>query len=138
MSRKQTSKLENSAHIMLEQNNVINQIGEQVDSVRDEASVIISQSNIPATVTTQPLTTRQQENQAVSTALAISEARVTQNNNPNPPRRGGGDMDVVEEAELDTEAGAGTVADACLESLEHSQIKTSNSPILMMPKRRHN
>ena len=57
---------------MLEQNNVINQIGERVDSARDEGSVLTSRSNIPATVTTQPLTTLQQENQALQAALAVS------------------------------------------------------------------
>ena len=75
--------------LMMEQNNAINKIGERVDSVCDEASVLTSRT-IPATVTTQPLTTLQQENQALRTALADSEVRVTHNNNPNPPGCGGG------------------------------------------------
>ena len=74
---------------MMEQNHAINQIGERVDSVRDEANVLTSQT-IPSTVTTQSLATLQQENQALQTALTVSEAWGTQNNNPNPPGWGGG------------------------------------------------
>ena len=59
--------------LIIEQNNAINQIVERVDSVRDEVSVLTSRT-IPATVTTQPLTTLQQENQALQNALAVSEA----------------------------------------------------------------
>ena len=78
-------KIEELCSLMMEQNNGINQIGERVDSVRDEASVLTSRTNIPATATTQPLVTLQQENQALHTALAVIEARVAQIN-PNPPR----------------------------------------------------
>ena len=51
----------------MEQNQAINQIGEHIDSVRDKASVLTSQT-IPAIVTTQPLTTLQQKNQELRTA----------------------------------------------------------------------
>ena len=73
--------------LMMEQNTSINQIGERVDSVRDEASVLTSRT-IPATLTPQPPTALQQENQALCTALLVSKARVGQNNNPAPPGRG--------------------------------------------------
>ena len=56
-AKKTNDKIGEHHYLMLEQNNVINQISERVDSVRDEASVITSRSNIPATVTIQPLTT---------------------------------------------------------------------------------
>ena len=78
--QKMNDKIGERRSLMLEQINVINQIGERVDSLRDEASALTSHSNIPATATTQPSATLQQGNQALRTALAVSEARVTHNN----------------------------------------------------------
>ena len=63
--------------LMMEQHNAINQIGERVDSVRDDASLLSTRSDNPATVTTQPITALQQKNQALQTTLTVSEARVT-------------------------------------------------------------
>ena len=50
--QKTNDKIGELHSLVIEQNNVINQIGERVDSVRDEASVLTSWT-IPTTVTTQ-------------------------------------------------------------------------------------
>ena len=85
--------LEHFTASRLEQNLAINEIGERVDSVRYEASVLTSRT-IPSTVTTRPLAALQQEVATLRTALAISEAcGIPNNNNPKPPGQGGGGRD---------------------------------------------
>ena len=76
---------------------VVNQVVEVQNNTRDDTSIASTRSNVPTTVTTQPMlalqqemaamrTTFQQELAASRTALAVSEACY----NPNPPGRGGG------------------------------------------------
>ena len=71
--------------MMIETRTVVKQVVEAQNSARNDVSILSTRSNIPAAVTTQPISALQQENQALRTVLAVSEARATQNNNPNPP-----------------------------------------------------
>ena len=73
--------------IIHQQNTIINQISERVDSAWDDASIISTRSSILSSVGTPPTTSLQQENQALQMALAVSEA--WNNNNNNPAGRGG-------------------------------------------------
>ena len=75
---------------MIETRTIANQVVVAQNSAQDDVSILSTRSNIRTTVTTQPITALQQDNQAPRTALAVSEAHITQNNNPNPPGRGGG------------------------------------------------
>ena len=108
--QKTNDGIEELHSLMLEQNNVINQIGEWVDSVCDEVSVLTSRSNIPATVTTQPLTTLQQvrtESPSITTLTLLNIVVVEE--------------EAAEEAAAVAEE-EGAVAEAHRSSLEHSWI----------------
>ena len=54
---------------------VINQVVEAQNSARDDASILSTRSNIPATVTTQQMLAVQRELATIRTTLAASEAR---------------------------------------------------------------
>ena len=71
---------------------VVNQVVEAQNSTRDDSSLLSTRSNVPATVTSQPMlalqqelsttrTTLQQELATTRTAFAVSETR----NIANPP-----------------------------------------------------